>query len=196
MTESTSQNIGELKKKLRKEFLLKRSTVSDSEKYRISHQLVKKIRASGCYRSSKIIMAYSSMKNEIQLDEFFEVCFRDKKILTIPFIISKGVMKAVIVPSFEALEIGKFNIRTVRNELRSFIDVKNINLIIVPGLAFDLECNRLGLGGGYYDKFLSQAIIAKKIALAYNFQLVKKLPSEIHDVKLDMILTESEEIER
>ena len=61
--------------------------------------------------------------------------------------------------------------------------------MIVPGAAFDVSGGRLGLGGGYYDRFLPLAANAKKIAFAYGFQLVENLPLEPHDAKVDLILT-------
>ena len=177
------------KKFLRKEFLAKRAAVPQNERDRISHALIKKFLATEIYRKAKIIMAYASTPDELQLKEFFAVCFADKKILAIPFIVGKGKMQAVEVPNFDALELGEFNILTVKRELRKFIDPAKIDCVIVPGAAFDLSGGRLGLGGGYYDKFLPLAVNAKKIALAYDFQLVDNLPLENHDVKIDGVLT-------
>ena len=178
-----------LKAKLRREFLSKRAAISHDERDRISHELIKKFLSTKIYRASKIIMAYASTPEELQLTELFAACFADKKILAIPFIVGKGVMRAVEVPSFYALEVGAFNIQTVKAEFRKFIEPSRIDCVIVPGAAFDLSGGRLGLGGGYYDRFLPLAVNAKKIALAYDFQLVDSLPLEEHDVKIDGVLT-------
>lgn len=179
----------EQKKILRQEFLSRRAAISREERDQISRELVKKFLATEIYRTSKIIMAYASTPEEIQLTELFAACFADGKILAIPFIVGKGEMRAVEVPSFDALEIGMFNIMTVR-EPRKFIPPAEIDCVIVPGAAFDLGGGRLGLGGGYYDRFLPRAVNAKKIALAYDFQLVNKLPVESHDMRVDFVLTE------
>jgi 5-formyltetrahydrofolate cyclo-ligase len=64
-----------------------------------------------------------------------------------------------------------------------------IDLFIVPGLAFDPHCNRIGFGKGYYDDLLAGAPDAIKIALAYDFQMVDKIQAEKHDVKMDMVVT-------
>ena len=178
-----------MKKILRQEFLSKRAAISPEEREKISHELIKIFLATEIYRESKIIMAYSSMPDELQLNELFTACFSDKKILAIPLIVGKGEMQAVEVPNFDSLEIGAFNIPTVKKELRKFIEPAQIDCVIVPGAAFDVKGNRLGLGGGYYDRFLPQTVNAKKIALAYDFQLVKSLPTETHDAKIDMVLT-------
>ena len=179
----------EQKKILRQEFLAKRAAVPHDKRDRISHELIKKFLTTEIYREAKVIMAYASTPDELQLAELFAACFDDKKILAIPYIVGKGAMQAVEVPNFDALEIGAFNILTVKSELRNFIEPAQIDCVIVPGAAFDLSGGRLGLGGGYYDRFLPLAVNAKKIALAYDFQLVDSLPTEEHDAKIDMVLT-------
>ena len=176
------------KKILRREFLVKRAAIPHDERDRISHALIKKFTATEIYRASKIIMAYASTPEEIQLAELFAACFDEGKILAIPLIVGKGEMRAVEVPSFDALEIGAFNILTVKKDLRKFVAPAQIDCVIVPGAAFDVLGNRLGLGGGYYDRFLPKTD-AKKVALAYDFQLVESLPTEPHDAKIDAILT-------
>ena len=179
----------EQKKILRQEFLSRRKAIPHDERDIISRELVKKFLATEIYRASKIIMAYASTPDELQLDELFTAIFDDGKILAIPFIIGKGDMQAVEVPSLDALEIGAFNIKTVKRDCRRFIEPAQIDCVIVPGAAFDVNGGRLGLGGGYYDKFLPRAVNAKKIALAYDFQLVAELPIEAHDIKVDVVLT-------
>ena len=183
------------KKILRQEFLSKRKTIPHNERDRISHELIKKFLATKIYREAKIIMAYASTPEELQLNELFAACFADKKILAIPFIFGKGIMKAVEVPNFEALELGEFNIPTVKHN-QNFIAPEKIDCVIVPGAAFDLSGGRLGLGGGYYDRFLPLAVNAKKIALACDFQLVDSLPLEAHDFKIDAVLTPKNFFER
>ena len=177
------------KKLLRREFLTRRAAISIEERDSVSRELIKKFLATEIYRDAKILMAYASMPDELQLNELFAACFADKKIISIPLIVSKGEMRAVEVPSFDSLEVGAFNIPTVKKNLRRFIEPAQIDCIIVPGAAFDVEGNRLGLGGGYYDRFLPQAVNAKKIALAYDFQLTNSLPIEPHDAKIDAVLT-------
>ncbi|MBQ7453847.1 MAG: 5-formyltetrahydrofolate cyclo-ligase [Selenomonadaceae bacterium] len=179
----------EQKKFLRREFLSRRAAIPRDERDRISRELVKKFLATEIYRASKIIMAYASTPDELQLDELFTACFGDGKILAIPFIVGKGDMRAVEVPNFDALEVGAFNIMTVKREARKFIEPAQIDCVVVPGAAFDIHGGRLGLGGGYYDKFLPRAVNAIKVALAYDFQLVESLPLENHDAKVDVILT-------
>ena len=178
------------KKLLRKEMRTRRKSLTEIERETFSNIIVEKFLTQDVYKNSEIIMAYVSMAEEVQLQKIFVDAFNRKKILATPLIIGKGEMLAVEVPNFDALEVGDFGILTVRKDLRKFIDPEKINCVIVPGAAFDLNCNRLGLGGGYYDKFLPRAVNAKKIALAYDFQIVDTIPTEPHDFKVDIIITE------
>ena len=86
--------------------------------------------------------------------------------------------------------------QTVRRELRKFVEPAHINCVIVPGAAFDVQGGRLGLGGGYYDRFLPRAVNAVKVALACDFQLVEALPLEEHDAKIDAVITTEKFFER
>ena len=181
--------LNERKKILRREFLARRAAVPHDERDRISHALIKKFTASELYRAAQVVMAYASTPEELQLAELFAACFDDGKILAIPLIVARGEMRAVAVPNFDALEVGAFGIHTVKRELRQFVEPAQIDCVIVPGAAFDVQGGRLGLGGGYYDRFLPQAANAVKVALAYDFQLVDALPTEPHDVKLDAVIT-------
>ncbi|MGB3945992.1 MAG: 5-formyltetrahydrofolate cyclo-ligase [Candidatus Saccharimonadales bacterium] len=70
-------------------------------------------------------------------------------------------------------------------------DSIEFDLIIVPLLAFDADCNRLGLGAGWYDAFLASQPKALKVGLAYDFQYVSRVPVETHDIPLDIIITQS-----
>ena len=67
----------------------------------------------------------------------------------------------------------------------------DIDIVIVPGVAFDKKYNRMGYGKGYYDRFLKD-MTALKIGVCHSFQLVDEIPSEPHDIKMDMIVTERE----
>ena len=178
------------KKILRQEMRARRKALSEFERENFSNIIAEKFLALDAYKNSEIIMAYVSMAEEVQLQKILADALNSKKILAIPLIVGKGEMSAVEVPNFDALEVGDFGILTVRKDLRKFIDAEKINCVIVPGAAFDLNFNRLGLGGGFYDKFLPRAINAKKIALAYDFQIVDAIPIEPHDFKVDMIITE------
>ena len=184
------------KKELRREMLALRKSLTPAERESLSAQIVQKFLALEIYQDASTVMAYVSMAEEIQLREIFADAFAQGKTLAVPLIVGRGEMLPVIVPNFDALETGAFGIATVKENLREFVSAEKIECVVVPGAAFDAKCNRLGLGGGYYDKFLPAAVNAKKIALAYDFQIVEEIPVEPHDSPVDMIITEKRIIER
>ena len=182
------------KKSLRKKFIALRKNLSVDERENLSQRIVQKFLSTALYKNSSVIMAYMSMADEIQLREFFIDAFDKKKILAIPLIIERGIIQPVILKNFDSLEVGDFGILTVKKNSRKFLDIEKIDCIIVPGAAFDIRGYRLGLGGGYYDRFLNLAKNAKKFALAFDFQVTENLPIEPHDMPVDFIITEKREI--
>ena len=95
----------------------------------------------------------------------------------------KGLRK-----NFEDLEVLKgIDFSLEKGEV---IPPEELDLIIVPGIAYDTRGERLGMGGGFYDAYLDRATKAKRIALAFSCQLVAKIPMEDHDVRVHKIITE------
>ena len=189
------KEIFEQKKLLRKEMAAKHSEMSKEEREKLSHEVVQKILAHPVYKNAKTVMAYASMPEEIQLNELFDDAFNTGKKLSIPFIVGRGNMRPVLLPSRDVLEVGDFGILTVRQENRKFVDIKEIDCVIVPGATFDIKGNRLGKGGGYYDIFLKLAVNAKKIAPAFDFQVVENVPITPADCGVDVIITPSKIID-
>lgn len=179
------------KRSLRRLMRERRSSLPATEREFLSDIIVRKLLSLPIYRCSSTVMAYASMSDEINLRGVFQDCFDAGKSLAIPLIVGQGEMLPVLLPDFDALEIADFGIATVKKDFRKVIDAAKIDCIIVPGMAFDICGNRLGLGGGYYDRFLPRAVNAVKIALAYDFQLVDALPAEPHDSPVDIIITEN-----
>ncbi len=190
-----SEDIFTQKKILRKEMRIKRSEFSREELEKASHGIISKLLAHPAYLNAKSVMAYESMPEEIQLREFFEDCFAKGKKVSIPFIVGRGNLRPVLLPAIDALEVGDFGILTVRKDLRKFADMNELDCVIVPGAAFDVHGNRLGLGGGYYDRFLKLVPNAKKIALACDFQVKEDLPITPQDSAVDIVITPTRIIE-
>lgn len=189
------KEIFEQKKLLRKEMAARRAEMSKADCEKFSREVVQKILAHPVYKNAKSVMAYAAMPEEIQLNELFDDAFNAGKKLSIPFIVGRGNMRPVHLPSRDVLEVGDFGILTVRQENRKFVDVKEIDCIIIPGAAFDLKGNRLGKGGGYYDRFLKLAFNAKKIAPAFDFQLVENVPITPADCGVNVIITPSKVVD-
>lgn len=184
--------LSEQKKALRKEMRSKRASMSKEDRDIASHKIISNLLNNPIYKSAATIMAYSSMPEEIQLNELFDNSFANDKTLAIPLIIGRGTMRPVFLPTVGDLVVGDFGIMTVRQDKRKFVEFDDIDCVIVPGAAFDRQGNRLGLGGGYYDRFLQRVPNAKRVALSFEYQLLEMVPAEPHDAKMDIIITENE----
>ena len=192
----SGEEISGQKNRLRREMLQKRRQLSEEQRERLSRKILEHLYREPVYDRSKTVMAYMSMPDEVQIGPLLEDCLRKGKRPAIPLIVGKGQMEAVLVPSMESLTEGAYGILTVREELRRIVPPEQIDCVIVPGTAFSGTGERLGLGGGFYDRFLRRCPNAHRIALAFSFQLVEKLPTEQHDIKVDQIITERNSEER
>ncbi|MBI4399828.1 5-formyltetrahydrofolate cyclo-ligase, partial [Candidatus Micrarchaeota archaeon] len=97
------------------------------------------------------------------------------------------------IRSLEELAPGAYGILEPKKEFLRPAGYEEIQLVIVPGIAFDLKGNRIGYGLGYYDKLLPK-LKCPKLALAFNFQVLPEIVEEKHDVKVDKIITETDVI--
>lgn len=186
------------KKALRKEMKEKRKLIGKEKRAELSKQVVARLEASEDYKAAKNIFAFVSFGTEIFTHDFIKNSISAGKNIYIPFINEEeNIMYASKLDSFDDLEIGFYNILAQAPDKINIGDPKNLDLIVVPGLIFGENFYRIGYGGGYYDKFLSQeGVKAKKIGICFDFQVVDRVESEPHDVSLDEILTDKRKIER
>ena len=173
----------ESKSELRRKLLETRRNFKDDESPKIIENFLRLPEL----QKSQTIFAYAPTPDEIQIDPLLEKLVSNGNRVAIPFITSKTEMVAARIDSISNLVNGKYGIRSTREI--NLIAPDEIDLIIVPGAGFDRSGNRLGLGAGFYDRFLQKTPRALKIALAFQFQIVDKIPVESHDQKIDAIVT-------
>ena len=174
-----------LKKELRKRMIATRMTLSKEEVDKASKKIVQQLLVHPCYQDASVIYAYSSIKNEIKLDELFLYAFSEHKILALPKVHGERIDFFTIRHPGD-LEIGAFGIYEPGSTCKK---APNPDLILVPGVAFSKDGFRLGYGGGFYDRFLS-AHDAYSIGVGYGFQIIDELPVEHFDQKLSEIVTD------
>jgi 5-formyltetrahydrofolate cyclo-ligase len=143
------------------------------------------------FQRSHTILFYVSYGSEVATHEMIKACLASGKKVVVPCTDAKNRMLSLSgLRRWEDLGMGAYHIQEPRVECRCDVSLDAVDLIIVPGIAFDLAGHRIGHGMGYYDRLLSKNIKATKIALAFELQLVEKIPAEYHDVSVDMIITE------
>lgn len=160
---------------LRREMIEKRKALS----LKNGEVFVNIIKELECYKKAKTVMLYMPIKGEADVTGLLG----DEKLFLAP--VTEGdEMYACRVGEMVK---GAFGVPEPFD--KTPFDKKDIDLVIVPGVAFDKEGNRMGFGKGYYDRFLKD-MKAVKAGVCHAFQLMDKIPSAPHDVKMDMIVTE------
>ena len=141
------------------------------------------------YKEAKVIYPYLAYNQEIITDTLIERAWADGKAVAVPKCYEENRMEFHRITSFDDTELGMFNIPEPK--CGEIVDDSDV-LIIMPGLAFDDEFNRIGYGGGYYDRYLDrkQNCNFVKVAFAYDFQIVDHIEVDDYDYKVDVIITD------
>lgn len=191
---SSDNFIAQNKKSIRKQMLNLRDLQKNKEE--LSQKILDKVFNLSDFQQSNTVLIYLDIKSEVrtrpQLSEFLAT----KKIIVVPFV-SSNSLELFHLEDLSELEEGAFGILEPVQELRSkkdkLVSPEEIDLALIPGIAFDSEGARLGYGRGYYDILLSDLRSdCLMIGLAFECQLYPKLPQEEHDICLDFIVTEKQ----
>jgi 5-formyltetrahydrofolate cyclo-ligase len=140
------------------------------------------------YKSAGKLFVYCSTDREPDTRRLIDEALRAGKQVSVPRIVSKGIMEAAVIESVAELVPGRFDIPTAPEDSH-VIPKEELDLVIVPAVAFDREGYRLGYGGGYYDRFLA-GIPAVTVGLARWAILLDEAPREAHDIKVRYVVTE------
>lgn len=144
------------------------------------------------WHNAKNICCYLAMPVEVQTDTIIAKCRAERKRLFVPAFWNtlRKYVPALFDPD-DDISLGRFNILEPVHP--KWIRAQKIDLVFVPGLAFDRRGGRLGHGNGYYDDLLSQESLraACKVGLAFEFQMSDHLPLRTKDVRMDVVITES-----
>ncbi len=171
-----------MKKLIREALLQKRELHTATEED--SNRITQKLLSLPEIKVSKYILLYYPHKNEVNTLPVIQKLLKEGKSVLLPKVQGKDIIPIKINNLFQ-LKKGYAGIKEPEGEA---VSPEKIDVVIVPGVAFDRKGHRLGYGKGYYDRFLLKTK-AKKIGLAYDFQIVQEIPAEEHDVPLDLIIT-------
>ena len=188
MTES-NPSISERKKGLRQKMLAMRRALSANETESRSFSLKENILSLLEYKNAKKIMAFLAMKGESNLDGFIRQALLDGKEVYIPVCLPERQMEAGRLIDMEHFEKGPLGLRN----LPAGYEVTSpelLDLVLIPGLAVSQEGIRLGMGAGYYDRYLARVPFEKRVAALWDFQVIPDIPSEPFDQKIAKIVTD------
>ena len=181
------------KKILRNKVLSIRNSLDKIVKESMDQEIYNKLITSDLYKKSNNIFVYLSFGSEIETKNIINKAIEDKKKVYIPKIYKEDKsMKAIRLKSFNDLKENSMGILEPIDD-SNYINKKDIDLILVPGVVFDFNGNRIGYGGGYYDRYLKDIKeIRNKLVLAYDFQIIDSINPEYHDVVFDYIITNTQ----
>ena len=181
-----------MKNKLKESILGKRNSLSQEEILEKSNKIKNSMHQLEQYKKSRSIMYFVSFRSEVYTHVMIKDALKNKTVI-IPKVLQHEIVPSVIIDFDNLVPSASVGILEPMDVMR--IAYKNIDLVLVPGIVFDHEGHRIGYGFGYYDKFLAKIPKAIKIGLAFEFQVVDKIPNEIHDVPVDLIVTEERIVE-
>lgn len=135
------------------------------------------------FMAANRIMLYCALPDEVNTDSLIER-YRNEKHLILPTVVGDDIIP-VAMDGKTRFSIGDFSIREPQGKPYT----GEVDLIILPGMAFDRSGNRLGRGKGYYDRFLQHHPKAHRIGICFDFQLLDAIPTESNDMKVDEVVT-------
>lgn len=186
-----------MKRELRTSILEQRDCLSDIELQVKSSKIIDQLLTMQEYQVAEEIYTFVSFGSEVDTRSLILRSLLLNKKVFAPKIIEKGIIEFYQIMSYEDLAPSKWGILEPTTCLLGELnDQKNNKLIIIPGVAFDKEGNRMGYGGGFYDRYLTKNndCQVKRFAICYDLQIIDKVPVEEYDQKVDKIITESREI--
>jgi 5-formyltetrahydrofolate cyclo-ligase len=178
-----------LKFKLRQKILRRLKRQSNKTRRKKSRLIQKRLFRQAAFQKAKVVLFYFAKQEEVQTDLIIKDALKLGKKIAVPVVkVDERKMVACLLKNPLNVCLGPYGIREPLG--KSELALKKIDLVVAPGLAFDRKGKRLGRGKGYYDKFLKN--LPKKIpvfGLAYACQIVKSLPSAIHDQPVSKVIT-------
>ena len=183
------ENMKEMSKRdIRLEVLEKRARMSPEERASKSRAIGDRLMKTGLWADAKTVFLYMSLPGEVETDRLIAEAWSQGKQVAVPKVTEEGLVFSKL-DSFEELSEGSFHVREPR-EIREICDGRA--LVIMPGVAFDIKCNRIGYGKGFYDRYLFEHRGHPAVALSFDFAVYSKIPSGPHDIKPGLIITESD----
>ena len=164
------------------------------DKEQVSATIVDRFMELAEYQRARTVMFYVDVRDEVRTRHALPAAIASGKRIVIPFCVD-GELELFHLQAMDELEVGMYKILEPRQDLRDDpskrLQASDLDLVMVPGVAFDRQGGRTGHGKGYYDKLLEHARPdAPLVALAFESQIFPEIPCESHDIYMDKVVTE------
>ena len=184
-----------MKNEIRKTFLEKRNAMPKEQQIKNSEIIFEKLINSHEYKNSNWVFTYIHMGSEVKTIPLIEKAWADKKRVAVPIAKANRLMYFVEITSFDNMNRTKMGVMEPNIGIENQVLPNEKTMFIVPGSVFDIEKNRCGYGGGYYDIYTEEKNVNNTIGVCYDFQVIEKIPTEAFDRKLSKIITEKRIVE-
>ena len=193
--ESSMQNEDDFKKRkseIREQAHANRNQQANKDE--LSALICQKVMALPEYAAARTVLFYVDVRSEVRTRHVLPEALAGSKRIAVPFCV-EGELVLFALKSMDEMAVGMYKILEPRQELRSLpekqVAPRDVDLVLVPGVAFDRRGARMGHGFGYYDKLLENVRPEiPLIALAFECQLFPEIPTQAHDIFMDKIVTE------
>ena len=187
--------VQEQKQQIRAQAHAARNAQADKEA--LSERICARFIALPEYQAARTVLFYVDVRSEVRTRQSLPAALTHGKKIVVPWCNARGELELFHLQAMDELALGMYKILEPRPELRDrpekHVGPRELDLVMVPGVAFDRTGARMGHGKGYYDKLLQHARPdAPLVALAFECQLFPEIPVAPHDVFMDRIITEAE----
>lgn len=185
-----NSDVAQRKAIVRREMRARLETLTPAARALASFQLCEAIRSSSLWQQAKAVLLFAPLPNEPDIWPLVEASVAEGKITSLPrFVVeSSRYLACRITHSVEDVQTGKFAIREPKESCTPLV-LATIDLILVPGVAFDREGRRLGRGRGFYDRMLEETHRGTRCGVSFAEQLHERLPAEPHDIVMHYVAT-------
>lgn len=178
----------QMKKEMRSEIRTKIASLTEDTTQKSNKLILNNLLSLDEIEKAETIFCFVGTNKEIDTVPFIEMMLQKHKRIAVPLCVEKGIMEARQITEISELKPGKYGILEPENN-SILITKEKIDAAVIPCITCDRQCNRLGQGGGYYDRFLDADF--HKIAICREILLVHKVPVEEFDQPVDMLVTEN-----
>lgn len=190
--DNESERTSLFKRDIRKRIQNKRNSLPIWDRKKRSKIIAEKFFGTAYYNNSNNILIFYPFRSEIDVTIIIRQALENKKNIILPRIHDQELKLFYVDNLKKQLERGAYGIMEPIIGLCRPAKISDIDLVVVPGISFDKNLNRLGYGGGYYDKLLLHIPEGvKKIALCFDIQVVDSIPVSEHDIKVDILITDT-----
>jgi 5-formyltetrahydrofolate cyclo-ligase len=168
---------------------------SQADKETVSSAITERVMAMPEYQKALCVMWYVDVRDEVRTRHALPQTLTSNQKIVVPYCVD-GELELFHLESMDELELGMYKILEPKASLRDVASkkatIEELDLVLVPGVAFDRQGGRTGHGKGYYDKLLENARPdTPLVALAFECQLFDEIPMQSHDIYMDAVVTES-----